>query len=34
MARNDGDATAFLPAERTLAALREAVRSCRGCDLW
>jgi uracil-DNA glycosylase family protein len=34
VARNDGDATAFLPAERTLAALREAARSCRACDLW
>jgi DNA polymerase len=28
------DATPFLPAERTLAALREAARDCRGCDLW
>jgi uracil-DNA glycosylase family protein len=34
MARNDGDATPYLPAERTLAALREAARSCRACDLW
>jgi uracil-DNA glycosylase family protein len=34
VARNDGDATAFLPAERTLAALREAARFCRACDLW
>jgi DNA polymerase len=28
------DATPFLPAERTLEALREAARDCRGCDLW
>ncbi|HET9742333.1 MAG TPA: UdgX family uracil-DNA binding protein [Terriglobales bacterium] len=24
----------FLPARRTLPALREAVQGCRGCDLW
>jgi len=24
----------FLPARRTLPALREAARGCRGCDLW
>lgn len=24
----------FLPARRTLPALREAVQDCRGCDLW
>jgi uracil-DNA glycosylase family protein len=34
VARTDSDATAFLPAERSLGALREAARSCRGCDLW
>jgi DNA polymerase len=34
VAKSDGDATPFLPAERTLEALREAARSCRGCDLW
>jgi uracil-DNA glycosylase family protein len=34
VARNDADATPFLPAERTLAALREAACACRGCDLW
>jgi DNA polymerase len=34
MATTDGDATPYLPAERTLAALREAVGSCRACDLW
>ncbi|HEY0345548.1 MAG TPA: UdgX family uracil-DNA binding protein [Solirubrobacteraceae bacterium] len=34
MAAEPGDATPFLPAERTLEALREAARSCRGCDLW
>jgi len=28
------DATAFLPEERTLQALREAARDCRACDLW
>jgi uracil-DNA glycosylase family protein len=28
------DASAFLPAELTLDALREAACSCRGCDLW
>ena len=28
------DATPFLPEKRTLAALREAVDACRGCDLW
>jgi uracil-DNA glycosylase family protein len=28
------DASAFLPAELTLAALREAACGCRGCDLW
>jgi uracil-DNA glycosylase family protein len=34
VATSDGDATPFLPAERTLDALREAARSCRGCELW
>jgi uracil-DNA glycosylase len=34
VARNDADATPFLPAERTLAALRGEVGCCRGCDLW
>ena len=28
------DATPFLPERPTLAALREAARGCRGCDLW
>jgi uracil-DNA glycosylase len=28
------DATPFLPEKRTLAALREAAASCRGCHLW
>jgi uracil-DNA glycosylase len=28
------DATSFLPQRPTLAALREAARGCRGCDLW
>jgi DNA polymerase len=27
-------AAAFMPARRTLPALREAARHCRGCDLW
>jgi uracil-DNA glycosylase family protein len=34
VAKSDGDATPFLPAERTLEALREAACACRGCDLW
>ena len=34
MAKQAADATPFLPAERTLAALREAACGCRGCDLW
>jgi DNA polymerase len=28
------DATPFLPAEKTLEALREAACDCRGCELW
>ncbi len=28
------DASAFLPAERSVTALREAARGCRGCSLW
>ena len=28
------DATPFLPARRTLAALRDAAAECRGCHLW
>jgi uracil-DNA glycosylase family protein len=28
------DATAFLPSERSFAALRTAVQQCRGCDLY
>ena len=28
------DASAFLPEHASLDALREAVRDCRGCDLW
>jgi DNA polymerase len=34
MATKPADATAFLPEERTLEALREAARNCRACDLW
>jgi DNA polymerase len=34
MAAKSPDATPFLPAERTLEALRAAARDCRGCDLW
>ena len=29
-----GDATPFLPDSTSLAALRDAVQGCRGCDLW
>jgi len=29
-----GDATPWLPARRTLAALRTAAQGCRGCPLW
>jgi uracil-DNA glycosylase family protein len=29
-----GSATDFMPARRTLPALRAAAGSCRGCDLW
>jgi uracil-DNA glycosylase len=29
-----GDATPFLPARKTLKALREAATGCRGCDLY
>jgi uracil-DNA glycosylase family protein len=34
MASKPADATAFLPEQRTLEALREAARTCRACDLW
>jgi uracil-DNA glycosylase len=34
MAASDADASPFVPAERTLATLREAACACRGCDLW
>jgi uracil-DNA glycosylase len=34
MATKPADATAFLPEEHTLEALREAARDCRACDLW
>ncbi|MGI9098057.1 MAG: UdgX family uracil-DNA binding protein [Solirubrobacteraceae bacterium] len=34
MATKPADATAFLPEERTVEALREAARTCRACDLW
>jgi DNA polymerase len=34
VATSDADASPFLPEKRTLEALREAARSCRGCDLW
>jgi uracil-DNA glycosylase family protein len=33
-AAEGADASAFLPAERPLPALREAARGCRGCPLW
>jgi DNA polymerase len=33
-ARSGADASAFLPAERTLEALRTAAVGCRGCPLW
>jgi uracil-DNA glycosylase family 4 len=29
-----GSAADFLPERRTLAAMREAVQGCRGCDLY
>jgi uracil-DNA glycosylase family protein len=34
VAASDADASPFVPEERTLEALREAARACRGCDLW
>jgi uracil-DNA glycosylase len=34
MASEPADATPFLPAQRSLDALREAACDCRGCDLW
>jgi DNA polymerase len=34
MATEPADASAFLPEQAGLDALREAVRDCRGCDLW
>jgi uracil-DNA glycosylase len=30
----EGGAAAYLPARRTLAAVRAAAATCRGCDLW
>jgi DNA polymerase len=32
--RERGSAASYLPARRTLPALREAARACRGCPLW
>jgi DNA polymerase len=32
-AKSESSATAFVPAERTLGALRDAARSCEGCEL-
>lgn len=32
--RTAGDASPYLPAERTLPALQDAARGCRGCPLW
>ena len=32
--RETGSAKDFLPAKRTLEAMRKAVRSCKGCDLY
>jgi DNA polymerase len=34
MATEPADASAFLPEQASLEALREAARDCRGCDLW
>jgi uracil-DNA glycosylase len=34
MEQEPNDATPFLPAKRTLDALREAAADCRGCHLW
>jgi DNA polymerase len=34
VAASNADASPFVPEERTLEALREAARSCRGCVLW
>jgi DNA polymerase len=34
MATEPVDASAFLPEQANLDALREAARNCRGCDLW
>lgn len=33
-AKKQGDATPFLPKNRTILSLREASQSCKGCDLW
>ena len=33
-AKKQGDATPFLPKKPTITNLREAARSCKGCDLW
>ena len=33
-AKKQGDATPFLPKKPTITSLREAARSCKGCDLW
>src|SRR4051794_34868594 len=34
MATESADATAFLPEQASLDALRTAARDCRGCELW
>jgi uracil-DNA glycosylase len=34
MTSQTADASAYLPHEHSLAALREAAGGCRGCDLW
>jgi DNA polymerase len=34
LANDPNDATPFLPERRSLKALREAARGCRGCHLW
>ena len=33
-ARTKEDAAIYVPAERTLSVLRDAVQKCRGCDLY
>jgi uracil-DNA glycosylase family protein len=33
-ASDAGDASRYIPEKHSIAALREAVQGCRGCDLW